>query len=90
MKVILSEENIKEIQNAVSQGIIHEIENQLYKRNINSPYLNKKQTCDYLGISNNTLDKWIAKGLPIIRVGKVTRFDTQQIRQWMNNHILEN
>ena len=52
--------------------------------------LNKKQTCQYLGISNNTLDIWIRKGMPHIRIGKTIRFDKDSIRRWMiqlENHF---
>ena len=48
-----------------------------------SPFLNKKQTCNYLGVSNNTLDIWIAMGLPYIRIGKSIRFNKESINQWM-------
>ena len=48
-----------------------------------SPFLNKKQTCNYLSVSNNTLDIWIAMGLPYIRIGKSIRFSKESINQWM-------
>ena len=50
---------------------------------LDTPFLNKKQTCHYLGISHNTLDIWIAMGLPYIRVGKSIRFSKESINQWM-------
>lgn len=46
-------------------------------------YLNKKQTCDYLMISNNTLDSWIRQGLPIIKIGKSIRFDKNAVDTWI-------
>ena len=56
MQVILPDEQIHQIQLLLSNLIRKEISEQLDKSGIESPYLNKKQTCDYLGISNNTLD----------------------------------
>jgi len=56
MQVILPDEQIHQIQLLLSNLIKKEIREQLDKSGIDSPYLNKKQTCDYLGISNNTLD----------------------------------
>ncbi|HGL3078570.1 TPA: helix-turn-helix domain-containing protein [Enterococcus faecium] len=48
-------------------------------------YLNKKQTCAFLGIDNNTLDKWIRiYNFPVIRVGGVVRFDVEDIKDFMN------
>ncbi|HEO7136438.1 TPA: DNA-binding protein, partial [Streptococcus agalactiae] len=40
--------------------------------------------------SNNTLDIWIRKGMPHIRIGKTIRFDKDSIRRWMiqlENHF---
>lgn len=84
LKVILLDEQIKEIQNLISNLIEQEINNHLTNLNISSPYLNKLQTCEYLNISNNTLDSWINKGLPSIRIGKTIRFDKNEIHKWIN------
>ena len=70
MQVILPDEQIHQIQLLLSNLIQKEIEQQLEQSSLNSPYLNKQQACDYLGISNNTLDSWIQKGLPSIKIGK--------------------
>lgn len=85
MQIILSQEQIREIQILLANLIRQEIDNRLHKSGIRSPYLNKKQACEYLGISNNTLDSWIKKGLPIIRVGKTVRFNTDDLNQWLQN-----
>lgn len=85
MKVILPDEQIHQIQLLISDLIRQEIENRLNNRNLESPFLNKQQTCDYLGISNNTLDSWIRKGLPVIRIGKTVRFDKAEINRWLQN-----
>lgn len=49
----------------------------------NRRYLNKKQACEYLQISNNTLDNWIKNGLPLIKLGKSIRFDQIAIDRWL-------
>lgn len=86
MQVILSDEQIHQIQILIADLISHEIENRLNNNNnIESPFLNKQQACDYLGISNNTLDSWIKQGLPVIRVGKTVRFDKAEINRWLQN-----
>ncbi|GFG47265.1 UNVERIFIED_CONTAM: helix-turn-helix domain-containing protein [Streptococcus canis] len=79
MQVILPDEQIHQIQLLLSNLIQKEIEQQLEQKGLNSPYLNKQQACDYLGISNNTLDTWIQKGLPSIKIGKSIRFNKQAI-----------
>lgn len=85
MQVILPDEQIHQIQLLIADLIKQEIENRLDNSNTNSPFLNKQQTCNYLGISNNTLDNWIKKGLPIIRVGKTVRFDKTEVNRWLQN-----
>ncbi|HFI0443256.1 TPA: helix-turn-helix domain-containing protein [Streptococcus suis] len=90
MEFILNPQQKEEIRASISTLIQTEIKDHLNRSNINSPYLNKKQTCAYLDISNNTLDKWINEGFPTIQVGGVMRFDKHQIQKWMNDHTLEN
>lgn len=85
MQVILPDEQIHQIQLLIADLLKHEIENRLNNSTLGSPFLNKQQTCDYLGISNNTLDSWVRKGLPIIRVGKTVRFDKTEINRWLQN-----
>jgi len=85
MQVILPDEQIHQIQLLIADLIKREVENRLDNRNIKSPFLNKQQACDYLGISNNTLDSWIKKGLPVIRIGKTVRFNKIEINRWLQN-----
>lgn len=85
MQVILPDEQVHQIQLLIADLIKREIEKRLNNSNIESPFLNKQQTCTYLGISNNTLDSWIKKGLPVIRVGKTVRFDKTELKRWLQN-----
>lgn len=83
MLVQLPEEQTQEIQQMIATLIKDEIHYFKEDIGIDSPFLNKKQTCNYLGISNNTLDIWITMGLPYIRIGKSIRFNKESINQWM-------
>ena len=85
MQVILPDKQIHQIQLLLAELITKEIEKKLHHSNLESPFLNKQQACHYLGISNNTLDSWIKKGLPYIRVGKTIRFDRAEINRWLQN-----
>ncbi|MFZ2850485.1 MAG: helix-turn-helix domain-containing protein, partial [Lactococcus raffinolactis] len=44
-----------------------------------------KQACQYLGIANNTLDNWIDKGLPKIKIGKTIRFNKFEVNRWLES-----
>ena len=85
MQVILPDEQIHQLQLLISWLIENEIKNKLDSNNIESPFLNKQQACKYLVIANNTLDSWIKKGLPVIRVGKTVRFDRIELNHWLQN-----
>ncbi|WP_029185824.1 helix-turn-helix transcriptional regulator [Streptococcus suis] len=85
MQVILPEEQVHQIQLLIADLIKQEVENRLDNSNLSSPFLNKQQAYEYLGISNNTLDSWIRKGLPVIRIGKTVRFDKAEINRWLQN-----
>jgi hypothetical protein len=85
MQVILPEEQVQQIQRLLAELINKEIENRLNNSNLENPFLHKQQACHYLGISNNTLDSWIKKGLPYIRVGKTIRFDKSEINRWLQS-----
>ena len=85
MQVILPDEQVHQIQLLIADLIKQEVENRLDNSNLSSPFLNKQQACEYLGISNNTLDSWIRKGLPVIRIGKTVRFDKAEINRWLQN-----
>ena len=83
MQVILPDEQVKQIQLLLAELITKEIEKKLLHSNLESPFLNKQQACHYLGISNNTLDSWIKKGLPTIKIGKTIRFNKESINSWL-------
>ncbi|KXU01356.1 hypothetical protein SCODD09_01379 [Streptococcus constellatus] len=85
MQVILPDEQIHQIQLLIADLIQKEIENRLDNSQLESPFLNKKQACEYLKISNNTLDSWIKKGLPVIRIGRTVRFEKKELNSWVHN-----
>ncbi|MFC6316417.1 helix-turn-helix domain-containing protein [Lapidilactobacillus achengensis] len=69
------------------KNILDEVKSTLTQLTINNRYMNKQETCDYLKISNNTLDKWIGYGLPFILVGNTRRFDRVAIDKWLNSRV---
>ena len=83
MQVILPDEQVQQIQHLLAELITKEIEKKLHHSNLESPFLNKQQACHYLGISNNTLDSCIKKGLPTIKIGKTIRFNKEAINSWL-------
>lgn len=68
MLVQLPDEQTQEIQQMIATLLKNEIHHFKEEIGADSPFLNKKQTCNYLGVSNNTLDIWIAMGLPLFEL----------------------
>ena len=83
MQVILPDEQVQQIQRLLAELITKEIEKKLHHNNLESPFLNKQQACHYLGISNNTLDSWVKRGLPAIKIGRTIRFNKEAINSWL-------
>lgn len=50
---------------------------------VKSRYLNKKNACVYADIAPATLDRWLAKGLPITKIDGCFRIDVQEIDKFM-------
>ena len=65
--------------------ILNDVQIAVEQLTIKNRYMNKQQTCTYLKISNNTLDKWIEYGLPFIWIGSTRRFDRVAIDKWLNS-----
>ncbi len=80
MQVIFPDE---QIQLLIDKAVKREVENRLNNTNLENSFLNKQQACEYLAITNNTLDKWIEKGLPVIRIGKTVRFNKLEVDRWL-------
>lgn len=85
LTILLSEEQLAEISKQLNLVILHQINNIKEQTIMQSRYMNKKQTCTYLQISNNTLDKWIQSGLPKISIHGSNRFDRMAIDDWLQN-----
>lgn len=77
------------LSNEQLQKIVEQIITELRTSNIltlntlDNRYMNKKQTCEYLQISNNTLDSWISRGLPHIKINCSVRYDRLAIDNWL-------
>ena len=83
MNVFIPEELIKQVQLLLSDIVKKELNKFLDTNESTHHFLNKKQTSEYLNISNNTLDSWIKQGLPCIKVGKTVRFSKTEINRWL-------
>lgn len=85
VKIILEDNQMAYLKNAVYQSLIEEIQRARNDVGLEKRYLNKKEVCEYLHVANNTLDKWIEMGLPKISIGGSIRYDKFAIDAWLCN-----
>ncbi|MEQ7172859.1 helix-turn-helix transcriptional regulator [Enterococcus innesii] len=85
IEIMLSDKQLENIRSQLHELILNEITKTRKQADKNQRYMNKKQTCNYLQITNNTLDSWIKQGLPKIVISGSTRFDKLAIDEWLAN-----
>lgn len=86
LEIVLSDDQIRVIQKQIFDLISTEIM-KAKDRPDKQRYLNKKQACSYLQVSNNTLTNWINRGLPVIKINGVVRFDSLAIDKWLSSKV---
>lgn len=86
IKVELPKEITDAIKEAVNDAVndaFAEAKKKAYSSNF-PLYMNKKTACDYLGISNKTMDDWFnAKIVPFKKINKVYRFNRNDLDKFM-------
>lgn len=85
-QTVIKVELPKEITDAIKEAVIQAFQDA--KNNTREKdfplYMNKKTACDYLGISNKTMDDWInAKIVPFKKINKVYRFNRNDLDKFM-------
>lgn len=84
LSILLTDDQLKDISNQIHNLLTTEINAIRQQTGLEHRYLNKKQTCQYLSVSNNTLNNWIKNGLPTITINESKRFDKVAIDTWLN------
>ena len=46
-------------------------------------WLSMKEICEYLGVSHDTISRWIAKDMPALKMGGNWRFKRIQVDKWL-------
>jgi len=53
---------------------------------INGRWLSVDEICQYLGVSNDTVYKWIDKqGMPAHRMGRLWKFKKDEVDDWVRS-----
>ena len=86
MTFVLSDTQQAEIKNTVNELISHEFNTFRTQLGLHGKYLKKFQLCHYLNLSNNTVDKLLAEGLPYISIDGVVLYEKSLVDRWLSNH----
>lgn len=78
----ISDEGIGKIGDLVEDIVLNRMET-IENRKVKN-YMNKKEASEYLGVSYQTLKKFIEKGLPIVEVSGVNMIRRVDIDEFMN------
>lgn len=53
---------------------------------VQKPYMNKKEAAQYIGVSFNTLQKFIDNGMPVIKVDSVMLLSKKDIDEFLEKN----
>jgi len=76
---------VNQVEQRIDVVIAQKVE-QLNPINPSKPYMNKKEAAKYLSISYNTLQKFIANGLPVIEVDNVKLLSKKDIDSFLEKY----
>lgn len=84
--LIISNETIVAIQDAVNQAIVEATNDSGFNSKKQKMYMNKKEACEYIGVSFNTLKKFIEEGLRVVEVAGIEMIRKVDIDDFFENH----
>ena len=50
-------------------------------------WFSMKEICEYLGVSHDTISRWIAKDMPALKMGGIWRFKRAQVDKWLEEGV---
>lgn len=54
------------------------------RSDLSARVITKREAADMCAVCERTISNWVRlKGFPVLRVGRVVRFDPVRIRQWL-------
>lgn len=49
----------------------------------NEPWVSLDEMAEYLGVSRDTVYRWIARGLPAHKLGRLWKFKVSEVDAWL-------
>ncbi|WP_345758042.1 hypothetical protein [Ligilactobacillus salivarius] len=89
IKVYLTDAQFKELKQDLLDKFSVDLVNNLIDERIQqeqAPYLNKKEFAQWAGYAPNTINKFIADGLPVATIGTIKAIGKQSYIDFMRQH----
>ncbi len=83
VSIILDDEQLGNLKQSVYKMVSEAVGQVKKEAGLEKRFLRKKDACKYLGVSNNTLDKWIDRGFPRIAIDGTLLFDKEAMNEWL-------
>lgn len=84
MEITLSQEQRTSLGDDIYKLVTNSIDKARKDASIDSKdFFRKKEACKYLGVSNNTFDKFLAIGMPYHVVRGITLYSQDEIKQFV-------
>ncbi|WP_157456214.1 helix-turn-helix transcriptional regulator [Carnobacterium maltaromaticum] len=87
LTILLSDTQKQRLQETIHELLKSEITHFQDELGLNKRYIKKCQLCQYLNLSNNTIDKLISEGLPRININGIVLYDKSEIDHWLKNYV---
>ena len=52
---------------------------------MNDRWLSMREICEYLGVSHDTISRWIAKDMPAMKMGDRWKFKRDLVEKWLQD-----
>lgn len=92
IKVYLTDEQFKELVPSLLDRLSSDLVNELIDERIEkeqAPYLNKKEFAKWAGYAPNTINKFIAEGLPVATVDSIKAIGKQSYIDFMKSKEIQ-
>ncbi|WPC18329.1 hypothetical protein N6G94_04860 [Pediococcus inopinatus] len=83
VELVLPDDQREELIDALKEELVPSIAKASTETFTRERYKNKKDICMYLGIGNNTFDKYVAAHVPSVTFGKKSIYDCKAVDAYM-------
>lgn len=82
MRISLDDEQKTEIKRLV----VSIVEDALKEIDHAKPYLNRRETAKYFGVSESTVSHWASLGMPVAVINGRKLYGKQSVTKWLKSH----